>query len=296
MNNIEPPVLKKLLKDKGLSLADLAKQARLNKQTIWRLTTGKVAKTRDHTIRNIARVLNVDTRVLRGEARAPELTSGTEPAVSKFQLNVRVSTVARNALSLVAERYGVEQSQIVELAPFLFCWVAEASLRQRRDRLSKVERACENARNVEREIRHFPVPNFTYSEEKIAAEHRSIDRRDLFGAWFCEKADLLDPTFRHDFKTENPLAIFLRNLVSEISSVAKFEGWSGDGSPNYRVCPEEAAELVGGDTDRADELLRGDVAINEMPKEIRSPERTKERAEWVCEKAAEHHKEYLDKL
>jgi transcriptional regulator with XRE-family HTH domain len=296
MNHIEPSVLTKLLNDKGLSLADLAKRARLNKQTIWRLTAGKVAKARDHTIENIARVLNVDRRVLSGEERAPEFSSDSDAAVSKFQLNVRVSTVARNGLNLVARRYGVEPSRIVELAPFLFCWAAEASLRQRRDRVSEVERACENARNLEREIRHFPVPNFTYSEEKIAAEHESIDRRDLFGGWLCEKADLLDPAFRHDLETENPFAIFLRNLVAEIGGVAKFERWSGDGSPDYRVCPEDAAELVGGDSDRADEVLRGDVALNEMPKEIRSPEKAKERAEWVREKAAEYRKKLADDL
>src|SRR5262249_42942229 len=153
--------------------------------TIWRLTAGKVAKARDHTIENIARVLNVDPRVLSGEVRAPDLSSDNEAPVS--QVNVRVSTVARNGLNLVAERYGVASSQIIELAPFLFCWAAEASLRERQDRVTEVKRACENARKVEQEIRHFPVPNFTYSEEKIDAEHESIERRDLFGAWFYEK-------------------------------------------------------------------------------------------------------------
>jgi transcriptional regulator with XRE-family HTH domain len=105
MNHIKPSVLTKLLTGKGLSLADLAKRARLNKQTIWRLAAGKVAKARDHTIENIARVLNVDPRVLSGEVRAPDLSSDNETPVS--QVNVRVSTVARNGLNLVAERYGV---------------------------------------------------------------------------------------------------------------------------------------------------------------------------------------------
>jgi transcriptional regulator with XRE-family HTH domain len=282
------------LKDKGLSLAELAKRTRLNKQTIWRLTAGKVAKARDLTIENIAGALNVDPRVLSGEARAPDLSTDNEAAVS--QLNVRVSTVARNGLKLVAERYDVAQSQIVELAPFLFCWAAETSLRQRRERVSEVDRARENAQNLEREIRHLPVPNFTYSEEKIEAEHESIDRRDLFGAWIYEKAHFLDPAFHHDFETENPFAMFLRNLVAEMGGVAKFKGWSGAESPDYRVCPEEAAELVDGDTDRADEILRGDVALNDMPKEIRSLEKAKERAEWVREKAAEYRNKLIDLL
>jgi DNA-binding Xre family transcriptional regulator len=295
-NNIQPSILARLLNDKRLSLAELAKLAKLNKQTIWRLKTGKVSKVRGLTIEKIAAALKVDRRVLCGEVPAPE--SDSEPVVSKFQLNVRIGAVARNALTLAARRYRVEPAQIVELAPFLFCWAAEASLRQRRERISEVERACDNAEKLEREIRHFPAPNFTYSDEKIVGEHESINRRDLFGAWFyeCGIKNILGVVSSHDFETENPLAIFLRNLVAEICDVAKFAGWSGDASPNYRVCPEEAAELVGGDTDRADEILRGDIALNEMPKEIfRSPEKAKERAEWVREKAAEYRKE-LDAL
>jgi len=155
-----------------------------------------------------------------------------------------------------------------------------------------------NARDLERKIRHFPVPNFTYSEEKIGAEKESVDRRDLFGAWICDEADhlFLDPEFCHDFEIENPFAMFLRHIVAEIGDVAKFKGWFGDGSPDYRVCPEEAAKLVGGDTDRADEILRGQVALNEVPKEISSPEKAKERAKWVREKAAEYRKKVLEDL
>ena len=50
--------------------------------------------------------------------------------------------------------------------------------------------------------------------------------------------------------------------------------------------------LVGGDRDRADEILRGLVALNEMPKEIRKPEMAKERAEWVRAKAEEEMAEF----
>ena len=62
------------------------------------------------------------------------------------------------------------------------------------------------------------------------------------------------------------------------------------------MCPEEAAQRVGGDTDRADEILRGQVALNEVPKEISSPEKAKERAEWVRKKAAEYRKKVLEDL
>ena len=62
---------------------------------------------------------------------------------------IRIATSPRNALTLVSRRYGIEPSQIVELAPFLFLWAAEASLRQRRERIAEVERAYEAARAAE---------------------------------------------------------------------------------------------------------------------------------------------------
>jgi len=294
MNRIDPAILKKLLKNKGLSLADLAKRARINKQTIWRLTADKVTKARDRTIEQIAHVLKVDSRVLTGEVSVPEESSDSEPVTSKNQLNVRVGTAQRNALNLVARRYRVSPSQIVELAPLLFVWAAEESLRRRQERLSKLDQVLDQTKTLGRELRHLsPQMNiFSYADDAIAAEQSSINERDLFGSSI--KLDLagMGPDFDADY--ENPFAMFLRELGSSFSAVATFEEWSGSWSPRYRVCPEEAAELVGGDSNRADEILRGDVALNEIPKEIRKHGMEKERAEWVRAKAEEYRRVFAD--
>lgn len=292
MKRIEPSVLKQLLG--GRSLQNLADQAKVNKQTVWRLLQGQAAATRDHTVEKIARALKVDPQVLTGEAPIPEVDEREAPT-SWSQLNVRVSDAARNALGLVAKRYDVKRSHIIELAPFLFCWAAEASLRQRRDRIAKIEEAWEGARKLENEIQYLPVPNFIYSEQKIVAEQESIDRWDLFGAWLVDKADI-DLDFTFDPDTENPFAMFLRNLVAGFGDVVTFEGWSRDWIPQYRVCPDEAAQLVGGDRDRAKEILDGLVALNDMPTEIRKPEMAKERAEWVRAKAEENRKKQINEL
>jgi transcriptional regulator with XRE-family HTH domain len=297
MKRLDPTVLKELLESNDLSLAVLAKQARIDKQTVWRLSAGKVTGARDRTIKQIAEVLKVDPQVLTGEMPPPKVSHESQPATSKSQLNLRVSDAARNALILVAQRYGVEQSQIVEIAPFLFCWAAEESLRQRQENVFKVEVACESARNLEQHIRYLPVPNFTYSEEKIVAEQESIDRRDLFGSWIFEKANFLDPAFDCDRDTDNPFAMFLRNLVAGFGHVVTFEGWPSDWIPQYRVCPDEAAQIVDGDHDRANEILAGLAALNEIPKDIRGkPEMAKARADWVREKAKENQKQALADL
>ena len=90
--------------------------------------------------------------------------------------------------------------------------------------------------------------------------------------------------------------MFLSKLVASFGGVATFEDWSESWTPTYRVCSEEAAELVGGDRDRADEILRGTVALNEMPKELRKRGMEKECAEWVRAKAEERRQKLLEAL
>ena len=158
MKKIDQDILKRLRSAKGWSQEQLAENTKfqgfpkIDKQTISRLERGDREKTRGRTIEQLARALKVEPDVLTGEAPFPELEVESEP-IQKSQLNVRVSRAARNALHLVAQRYvGLEPSQIVELAPFLFCWAAEASLRQRRERLKQLENAAETTRKLEREI------------------------------------------------------------------------------------------------------------------------------------------------
>jgi transcriptional regulator with XRE-family HTH domain len=280
MRQIDPVALKQLLKDNGLSLGDLAKRARINKQTLWRLTAGKVRNARDHTIEKIAKALKTDQRVLTGEIPAPEVIRGKDTATPKDRLNIALSTEARNALRLAAERYNISQQQIVELAPFLFCWAAEASLRQRRDKIMQVEQACNNVRKLEQAFPHLPVPDFTYAEV-IAAERESIDSCDLFAINIQNGDIVLHGTFSRFSEIDNPFAMFLGSLVQEMGDIATFLECSWGELPIYRICPDEAAYLVGGDKNRANDILDGYVVLSEMPREILDPMMFKERADWV---------------
>jgi hypothetical protein len=246
------------------------------------LTNGKVVKARELTVKTIAGALDVDPAVLSGEVPAPEETISEAP-VSKRQLNVRLSTAASNGLELAARRYGLKQSQIVELSPFLFCWAAETCLKQRHERLNEFNQL---AKEKDSKIPYLASAS-GHDDEKSDLELESIDRRDLFSTWLHSR---FDTPIRFDPDTENPFALFLRGLADATDGVAKFKGWSGEGGPDYRVCAKEAAELVGGDADRANEILHGEVSLSEMPREIRPAERAKDRLQWVRETAAEHRK------
>lgn len=293
MKKLNHSVLKQLRNDRGWSQEQLAAKTKsaglpnIDKQTISRLERGERDKTRDRTIEQLARALNVEPAVLTGELPLPELEHDSEPGTPKSQLNVRVSRAARNALTLVAQRYaGVQPSQIVELAPFLFCLAAEQSMRRRRDRVAELEGALEQVRKLEGKIWDQPVPDFDYLEKQIEAERQSIDLNDIFGSFAHE-----DPDFGFAASADDPFSMFLRDLTEDFSDIAKFEDWSSDGSPSYRICSEAAAELVGGDLAIADMILRGYVALNEMPKEIRKPNMTKERIEWALANCVAYAKE-----
>jgi hypothetical protein len=126
------------------------------------------------------------------------------------------------------------------------------------------------------EMRHISGFDLETSEKIIATETASINRQDIFGL-------MLDDEFggADDF-TENPFALFLDALANETGDVAEFEGYAYRDWPQYRVCPAEASLIAGGDSDVANAILEGHVALSEMPRDLsRKPQ---ERAEWIREK------------
>ena len=290
MHQIDPVVLKKLRDARKWTQDDLARQSKINKQTISRLERGEQRRTRQRTVNSLCTVFKIDAAVLAGKSPLPEQQHQAPFLGMKSQLNVRIDNAARNALALVALRYNIRASQIIELAPFLFLWAAEQSLRRRRDRLAELKRKLSEAEGLRGQFPHLSnrVGYFPSADNVIWAEEKSIEASDLFGRRIGE-ADY-DDTLSEDFmeETENPLTVFLRDIAEQLSAVAEFEDWSPFSSPNYRICPDEAAKLVGGDLERADEILRGLVALHEMPMEMRKADLTRERAEWVRSKAEEH--------
>jgi hypothetical protein len=204
--------------------------------------------------------------------------------MSKFSFLTSADT--HNALFLLSERYDVSHQEVVELAPLLFCCVAEMCLRQRRDRLRRAEIACENAKNAEQEMRHLNGSDFSQSLETFAAEKRSIDYPDLFGFLLEDSADMAD------FATQNPFALFLADLANETGGTAEFDGYSRYDWPEYRVCIKEAEQLANGDDKLLEDIFEGHVPLREMPKEIRESLDPKEKSDWVRAKRDEYQQKW----
>jgi transcriptional regulator with XRE-family HTH domain len=280
MAKIEPSRLQALRLNKEWSQEKLAEKTKIDKQTISRLERGTAGRTRGRTIEQLARALGVEPAVLTAEAPLPETKS--EDSIVRSQLNVRVNQAARNALILAARRYNVEPLQIVELAPFLFCWAAEASLRRRESMIDEFERVRNELTNLSHNLQHLPTPyEAPPEEEMISAEREAISFADLFGTSIYEDTGLFaDPD------AEYPFTVFLRSLAEEIGEDAQFEGWDGV-SPSYTVCRDAAAKLAGGDEALGHMILLGCVPLHEMPKEMYSYDKVKERANWLRDRAEE---------
>jgi hypothetical protein len=135
------------------------------------------------------------------------------------------------------------------------------------------------------------MDSFAPSEQKFAAEKQSIDDGDLFGISVEDGGTASD-------ETENPFALFLADLANGTGGTAEFDGYAWEDWPNYRVCIEEANKLAGGDSELAEDIHKGRVLLNEMPKEIR-PARlywgTKEQADWVRAKRDEFRQEFVSR-
>jgi transcriptional regulator with XRE-family HTH domain len=285
MKKINPFVLKRLRNQKGWSQEKLGEIAKIDKQTIWRIEAGKADAARPETVRRLARAFSVEEAVLTGDASVPENASERErPKLPRLPIDSGVP----NALYLIMERYKVPAWQVLELAPFLFCWAAEASLRQRRDRISQFKRMCEIARNLAREIEHLDCGPGDV-DEVIAAEMASIERRDLFA--FDISMETPELYTVSDELLGNPFASFLNGLAAEFEDVMELEQCPWEEPPIYRVCLQEAKELAGDDSELVDAIFDAHLTLFEMPKEFRyNPEA---QAKWIRERAEEYRKQHF---
>jgi transcriptional regulator with XRE-family HTH domain len=287
-------------KKKHLSLAALAEKAGVNKTTIHRIERGMRRETQATTIERLAKGLGVTPETLLSDS-PPTGEGGEANADSQSQLNVRVSSQARNALTLVARRYAVSPASIVALAPLLFLHAAEQSLRERQSSLDEIQRRCEEMRGVER-TPHLSS-RIVYDEvadEIGRAEQKSIDGRDLFGTMLESMSGALlgdEPlSASYEAWSDNPMAAYLKKITTELGDLAEFDGWDSYSQPNYQICREEALRVVGGDEVAADALLRGAVGIHELPKELRAADRVADRGPWVRERAEEARRETEEML
>jgi transcriptional regulator with XRE-family HTH domain len=277
-------------KNMNFSLDELASKSGVHKATIHRIENGKMERSRNHTIAVLAKALKIEPEVL---SREPEKADGTESFfdAGRSQLPHRISHNARNAMALVAKRYGIGVADIVEFAPFLFHLAAEESLSARRERLSRLTDAWLSVSEIGSEYSHINqrIGYDWKAEEMAQVEERSIGKNDIRGSLFESQEDIYDiQPDDYDDEINNPFVKFLRgklaNLERDWKLLGVLEDWSHRGSPTFTICGPDALEYFGGDEDIASDVLSGRVALHELPKELRAADQLSGRLIWATEK------------
>jgi len=301
--------LKQIRRMRGLTQDELAKKARLNKQTIYRLEKAK-KPLRKANLDRLAEALAIEPGVLTGEMQIPaDIALPQTPEDSTaYQLNVRVDGKIRNAFSLAALHYKVPLRRIVELAPLLFVLAAEGSLRHRRDRLAALEATLERAADQWLQIPHLPSSAAEPDEHReiVNAEKKSIAARDLFAVFeFGKELKDRDDLYEHDSDKENPFAIYLRELAEESEEVVIEAIGSSSYDTDYSVCWSEAVDFADGDQELAIAIDFGLLPIHEVLREFQipdhlrgmewTPEGVQRRIEWM-RRAVEPEKAFLDRV
>ncbi len=289
---INPKRLAALRARKGLSQKQLASKVGVDKGSVSRWERGETTRVRDEKLGLLCKVLHTTTAELSADSPLSERSPDRETG-SREQVNLMMDIACRNALGLVAMRYGVTRQQIVEIAPLLFFIAAERSLIDRREKLDRlrdrVDRAIgEAADHLQNYLRG--TQNW-HDEELLEQEDASLAARDLFakqvGPWTDDRA------------RSNPFARFLTDLLAEtgLNPLVPINWEVGEG-PTYRIGFEEVSKLVGGDSSACASVLSGKVALTDMPTDVRRGS-SAVRAQWVNDQAGiqdRELKEFLETL
>lgn len=296
MRRINPTALRIARDKKGLSLEKLADRSRIDKQSIFRIESGKLKRNGKTVVENLSKALGIteDELCASSNSGAPEVKEEElDELLSSSQLNLLVSDRARNALSLSAARYKVSLSQIVEIAPLLFCWAAEKSLEQRQKVIDAIKQKNIDLASIEQS--HLHPTSFMFhnrSEAIFDAEQKSVNLNDIFGKLIDGDGYESYLPDDYDGARNNPFATYLRKLAENLNDATVLEGceifeeWDPDGSPNYNVCQSTALSYVANDEIAAVYILEGYVPLHKIPKELREKNKGEERAKWIRDKAA----------
>jgi transcriptional regulator with XRE-family HTH domain len=294
MPTIIPKVLITLRKKQNRSLEKLAELSRVSKGTINKIERGRRAEVRLTTAELLARTLQVPVEVLTGSISLDDpRINKRNLARSQSELSVVLDNRCRNALQLVAWRYQVPIEQILGLAPFLFHWAADQSLRSRAEAIKQIESKFDEIDAARKKLLPhigFRIGQNMISENVIHVERESIAQRDLFGRVVEEDRDDLAIAIREEYdeSEHNPFTGFLKQLAAGLSEQAEFEWMWAASTPYYEICRELAMKLVGDDQKAADAVLSGQAPLHELPQELKGKDKGSERAKWARAEAEKH--------
>lgn len=288
---IVPEILKEIRTTNGLTAQQLANKVRMDLRSIQRLESSKSSQKTTHeaTVIKISKALGVECGVLTGELPIPKMERNPQKIGNKRQLSAYIDQQSYNAFSLASSHYGVNVSDIVEMAPLFFTLLAEGSLEFRRQKIRELDERIASVREMADGHLSFAVPH--RAENGSVDEHDSIAEGDIFGKKVSE--DAWDLGYQQE--SENPFIQYLINFASKLdanSIVSIDENAYGSDFPEvgYRVCFDRAKLIADGDDELAEAIAEGWIDLGALPKEMRKPDTKKQRVQWLKGQLEEHKK------
>ena len=303
---IDPNRLRDLRKKQKFSLVKLAEKTKrvnppgITEKTIQRLEapSQQNATVREHTIESLAKALSVEPGVLTGDLPLPESDDTPADNPDRVQIGAQIAPKTRLAYDLIKRRYGVNATEIINMAPLFFTLLAEGSLAWRRKKLKEVEEAYDHLIKID----GFWSGGYAYlqhgMDEGVGGEEESIDRADLFGEHLDD--DFMGAPF--DSSKNNPFTYYLRKLANELDILGVVDVDDGVLSiasnfkfPHYDICSKELDLIANGSSSARICLETGYARISEIPEELMAEDAGEERKKWLKDKLLNIIKEISEK-
>ena len=280
---VAPNVLRQLREGKRLARTGLAKRANLSERQLRRIedSDAPTVSVRDNTLMNLAKALEVEPSVLSGESPTPKLTPRPAPA-ERSPIRAMIEPKARLGYTLLKQRYGVNATDLINMAPLFFTLLAEGSLAWRREQLEAAEEAMGRASALGNG--HLACMNAVHhAEQGLSCEQQSIEALDLFGEKIADDAY----QWGYDSSTNNPFADYLRKLADDLGkpdvvNVGHGElGFMSLEYPDYDLCGAELDAITNRSSQARWVLEVGHARLDQIPADLRGEDSTEERAEWI---------------
>ena len=295
---IDPDRLRSLRRKKGLSRPELEERSEISVRTIQRLELepDRCRTSREDTVNRLAKALDVDAGVLTGELPLPKFDEAPASDPERVQIGAQIAPKVRLAYDLAKRRYGVNITDIINMAPLFFVLLAEGSLAWRRE---KLEEADSHWQQVSSGHGIFGAA-LTVAEMESVAEEDSIAKADLFGDHLVDTDEHLGTDYfggaPFDPAKGNPFANYLCKLTHDLDlpGIIDVEGdnlrYGSLEFPGYDICRDELDRIANGSSNARRALETGCARLSGIPGDLMAEEAGEERAAWLEEKLLDIYK------
>lgn len=284
MRKADPTTFRRLLKQRGATIAGLARTTGKGRNTIQSVAKGQPCH--PGTLEKLANALGTDVDELCGRRKVRNEAELREESrkIGFHRLAIHLSSRMALNYQLVADRYSLTTDAIIQAAPLCFTLLAEISLKRRREAITRL---CNAVPVSDEGFEHLPLvkTGIRQFDQAYDREIDSIKARDLEGRQ-------TDPD--GESESEGAFTAYVRDLIAETGipeedeiGMEAFESMS-----RYSLFAEHLRNISGGSRRAEFALDKRHTTIQLIPKDLRWTEGETEdvasrRLAWLEDKVPE---------